>query len=154
MSGRHSAGLLLYRKADDLEVLMGHMGGPFWQRRDKGAWSIPKGEHGPAEHPLEAARREFVEELGLPVPNGTLLELGSCRQSGGKTVTVWALDGDVDPDAIHPGTFQMEWPRGSGVIRQFPEIDRVGWFSLPAAAEKIVPGQRIFLDRLASRVRG
>lgn len=125
------------------------MGGPFWARKDAGGWSIPKGECEQDEDDLVAARREFQEELGLPVPAGELIELGTVRQSSGKTVVAWAIEGELDPDAMVPGTFSMEWPRGSGTLREFPEIDRAGWFELPAAAEKIVSGQRPLLDRLA-----
>jgi predicted NUDIX family NTP pyrophosphohydrolase len=124
------------------------MGGPFWARRDEGAWSIPKGEYEPDEDPQDAARREFEEELGLPPPAGELLPLGSVRQTGGKEVTVWAVEGDLDPGLVVPGTFEMEWPKGSGRIREFPEIDRVEWFGLDEARSKIVAKQRDFLDRL------
>jgi predicted NUDIX family NTP pyrophosphohydrolase len=150
---KRSAGLLLFRQVDaGVEVLLGHMGGPFWARKDAGAWSIPKGEYEPDEEPLAAARREFTEELGLPAPSGDLLELGEVRQSGGKVVTVWAIEGDLDPATIVPGTFELEWPRGSGVRREFPEIDRAAWFDLDQAATKIVGGQRPFLDRLVERI--
>ena len=144
-----SAGILLFRKANGgIEVLLGHMGGPFWARRDDGAWSIPKGEYEPPEDALAAARREFTEELGLPVPPGELIELGEAKQSGGKVVTIWAVEGDLDPDAVVPGTFEMEWPPRSGRRQPFPEIDRVAWFSLDIAGLKIVSGQRPFLERL------
>ncbi|MCT2582832.1 NUDIX domain-containing protein [Actinophytocola gossypii] len=147
---KHSAGILLFRCAEaGVEVLLGHMGGPFWARKDAGAWSMPKGEYEPDEEPVAAARREFTEELGLPVPAGDLVELGTVRQSGGKTVTAWALAGDLDPAAVVPGTFELEWPPRSGRVREFPEVDRVAWFPLSEAAEKIVGGQRAFLDRLA-----
>lgn len=154
MATKRSAGILLFRRSGSaFEVLLGHMGGPLWAARDSAAWSVPKGEPDPGEDLLEAARREFVEEVGLPVPEGRLLELGSARQRSGKVVSVWALEGDVDPRAAVPGTFEMEWPRGSGTIRVFPEIDRVAWFSLEQAREKLVAGQRSFLDRLAERLR-
>lgn len=150
---RHSAGILLFRKAEaDLEVLIAHMGGPLWARRDAGAWSVPKGECEPDEEPVAAARREFQEELGLPVPDGELVDLGSVRQSGGKQVSVWALAGDLDPSVVVPGTFEMEWPRGSGLMRQFPEIDRVRWFDVESARAKLVGAQREFLDRLTDRL--
>jgi predicted NUDIX family NTP pyrophosphohydrolase len=129
------------------------MGGPFWARKDAAAWSIPKGECEPDEEPLAAARREFQEELGLPVPEGELVELGEVRQSGGKVVTAWALAGDLDPADVVPGTFEMEWPRGSGKLKEFPEIDRAAWFDLATAEEKIVAGQRPLLWRLAELVR-
>ena len=147
-----SAGILLFRKANlGIEVLLGHMGGPFWARKDDGAWSIPKGEYEPPEGALAAAHREFTEELGLPVPPGDLIGLGEARQSG-KVVTVWALQGDLDPEAIVPGTFEMEWPPRSGRRQSFPEIDRAGWFDLDVAASKLVKGQRPFLDRLRDAV--
>lgn len=150
---RHSAGILLYREsAAGIEVLLGHMGGPFWARKDAGAWSVPKGEYEPDEAPTDAARREFQEELGLPVPPGDLVELGTVRQSGGKVVTVWALRGDLDPSRVVPGTFELEWPRGSGVRREFPEVDRVEWFGIDAARERIVKAQAEFLDRLRNQL--
>ncbi|NIJ11855.1 putative NUDIX family NTP pyrophosphohydrolase [Saccharomonospora amisosensis] len=147
--GKRSAGILLYRLSGDRpEVLLGHMGGPFWARRDAGAWSVPKGEYDDTEQPLAAARREFGEELGLPVPGGRPVDLGEVRQGSGKLVRVWAVEGDLDPGAVVPGTFELEWPKGSGRVRSFPEVDRVGWFGLDVAAEKIVAGQRPFLDQL------
>ncbi|PXY19008.1 NUDIX domain-containing protein [Prauserella muralis] len=153
MVAKRSAGILLYRRAGEgAEVLLGHMGGPFWARKDAGAWSVPKGEYGPGEEPLAAARREFQEELGLPAPDGEPAELGAVKQSGGKVVTVWAVEGDLEPDTIVPGTFELEWPRGSGRIQLFPEVDRVAWFGLAQAREKLVAGQRPFLDRLAVRL--
>ena len=155
MAARRSAGILLFRRGSGgVEVLLGHMGGPFWARRDAGAWSVPKGEYEPDEEPLAAARREFQEELGLPVPAGDLVELGSVTQSGGKVVTVWAVEADLDPAEVMPGTFTMEWPKGSGRVAEFPEVDRAGWFDLREAGERIVAAQREFLDRLASRLFG
>jgi predicted NUDIX family NTP pyrophosphohydrolase len=153
MPGKRSAGILLFRRVDGhVQVLLGHMGGPLWARRDAGGWTIPKGEYQPDEEPLDAARREFAEELGLPAPAADLIELGSIRQSGGKVVTAWAGEGDVDPAEIVPGTFDLEWPKGSGQIQQFPELDRVAWFGVPEAAQKLVAAQREFLDRLAERL--
>ena len=150
MVAKRSAGIVLYRRsAGGVEVLLGHMGGPFWARKDAGAWSIPKGELDADEAPQAAARREFQEELGLPVPDGELVELGEARQSGGKVVTAWALAGDLDPAQVVPGTFEMEWPRGSGKLKEFPEVDRAAWFDLATATEKIVAGQRPLLARLA-----
>ncbi len=150
---RRSAGILLHRVvADTTQVLLGHMGGPFWVRRDAGAWTIPKGEYQPDEPPEEAARREFTEELGLPPPEGELVPLGEVRQAGGKVVTAFALHGDLDPDTVVPGTFALEWPRGSGIVRDFPELDRVEWFDLERAKAKVVVAQRVFLDRLAGRL--
>ncbi|MQA60621.1 MAG: NUDIX domain-containing protein [Actinophytocola sp.] len=155
MAGKCSAGILLFRRSGQRrEVLLGHMGGPFWARRDVGAWSIPKGEYEPDEAPETAARREFTEELGLPVPPGELVELGEVKQSGGKVVTAWALEGDLEPAEAVPGTFEMEWPRGSGRMQRFPEVDRFEWFGFELAAEKIVSKQREFLDRLAAVLDG
>lgn len=150
MTARTSAGLLVFRhSAHGVELLLGHMGGPLWARRDSGAWSIPKGEHLPDEAARDAARREFAEELGLPPPAGAWLELGTARQSGGKVVSIWAVEGDVDPDQIVPGTFEMQWPPRSGRLQQFAEIDRVGWFTPAEARDKLVAGQRVFVERLA-----
>lgn len=129
-------------------MLIAHMGGPLWARRDEGAWSIPKGEYTDDEQPQAAARREFTEELGLPVPAGELLALGEVRQSGGKLVTVWALEGDLDPATVVPGTFDLEWPPRSGKVQKFPEVDRVAWFDLETAGAKLVKAQRAFLERL------
>ncbi|MCX4967734.1 NUDIX domain-containing protein [Streptomyces sp. NBC_00654] len=155
---KRSAGLLLYRVTDtgdgpEFEVLIGHMGGPFWARREAAAWSVPKGEYGPEEQPAAAARREFEEELGLPVPEGAWVPLGSARQPSGKTVTVWALEAELDPATAVPGTFTMEWPKGSGVQQEFPEMDRFAWCAPEQAAERLVTGQRVFLDRLRGHVR-
>jgi predicted NUDIX family NTP pyrophosphohydrolase len=149
MAAKRSAGILLFRRTDTVvEVLLGHMGGPFWARRDAGGWSVPKGELEPDEEPEAAARREFSEELGLPVPDGELLELGDVQQKNGKVVTAWALEGDLDPAAIVPGTFEMEWPKGSGRMQEFPEIDRVAWLTVDEARGKIVQAQQGFLDRV------
>lgn len=147
---KRSAGLLLFRHtADGLEVLLGHMGGPFFARRDAGAWTVPKGEYEPDEPAWDAARREFREELGLPPPDGEALPLGEVRQTNGKVVTAWAVEADLDPATIDPGTFRMEWPPGSGRIQEFPELDRVRWFGLDDGRAVIVPAQAAFLDRLA-----
>ncbi len=153
MRSMRSAGILVFRRVGgEVEVLLGHMGGPFWDRRDAGAWSLPKGEYDDSERPEAAARREFEEELGLPVPAGDLAELGAVKQAGGKVVTAFAIEGDIDPSLVTPGTFTMEWPRGTGQIQEFPEIDRVAWFDLERARKSIVTGQREFLDRLAERL--
>ena len=150
MSERRSAGLLLFRRADHgPEVLLAHMGGPFFARREAGAWTVPKGEYEPDEPSWDAARREFQEELGLPPPDGQAVPLGEVRQAGGKTVTAWAVEADLDPAAIDPGTFTMEWPPKSGRVQEFPEVDRVAWFGLERAREVIVRAQTAFLDRLA-----
>ena len=153
MAGKRSAGLLVHRgRGETLEVLLGHMGGPFWAKKDAAAWSLPKGELEPDEEPEAAARREFTEELGLPAPSGEYVPLGEVKQSGGKVVTAWAVAGDVDPAAVVPGTFTMEWPPRSGRQQEFPEVDRVEWFSLAVAREKLVKGQLPFLDRLLASV--
>ncbi|KEG43592.1 MULTISPECIES: NUDIX domain-containing protein [Streptomyces] len=149
MTTARSAGLLLFRRTGQgVEVLLGHMGGPFFARRDAGAWTVPKGEYGPDEPAWEAARREFEEELGLPPPEGEAVPLGEVRQSGGKVVTAWAVEGDLDPASVVPGTFTMEWPPRSGRTREFPELDRVAWFPPERARELIVSAQAAFLDRL------
>jgi predicted NUDIX family NTP pyrophosphohydrolase len=149
VTGRRSAGIVLHRVVDgESQVLLGHMGGPFWARKDDGAWSIPKGEPDGEEDLRDTARREFAEELGLPVPDGEWVPLGEVRQSGGKVVTAWAVEGDLDPDRVVPGTFTLEWPRGSGRLREYPEVDRVAWFPLVEARVKVVKAQRELLDRL------
>ncbi|SEE33533.1 Predicted NTP pyrophosphohydrolase, NUDIX family [Streptomyces sp. 2131.1] len=149
-NARRSAGLLLFRTGDGggLEVFIGHMGGPFWTGREEAAWSVPKGEYAPDEEPGAAARREFEEEFGHPAPDGAWVELGEARQPSGKTVTVWAVEADIDPAGAVPGTFTMEWPRGSGALREFPEMDRFAWCTPEVAAGRLVKGQRVFLDRL------
>lgn len=153
MAGKRSAGILLFRRAGDgLEVLLGHMGGPLWARRDEAAWSVPKGEYLLDEEPLAAARREFAEELGLPLPDVPLIELGEVRQKSGKVVRVWAGESDLDLTGFAPGAFEMEWPRGSGQSRSFPEIDRVAWLDPAAARVALVAGQRELLDRLAAQL--
>ncbi|KOU63571.1 DNA mismatch repair protein MutT [Streptomyces sp. MMG1533] len=142
--------MLLFRRTDHgPEVLLGHMGGPFFARRDAGAWTVPKGEYDPEETAWDAARREFQEELGLPPPDGEAVALGEVRQTGGKVVTAWAIEADLDPAAVTPGTFRMEWPPKSGQTREFPEVDRVQWFDLDRARAVIVKAQAVFLDRLA-----
>lgn len=152
---KRSAGLLVFRRTDGrLEVLIAHMGGPYWASRDAGAWTVPKGEYADDETAWAAARREFTEELGLPVPDGEPVPLGEARQAGGKVVTVWAVEGDLDPALVVPGTFTMEWPRGSGVTRAFPEVDRVAWCTPQEAAELLVAGQRVFVERLVERLEG
>ncbi|MGW7424698.1 NUDIX domain-containing protein [Streptomyces sp. NPDC054813] len=147
---KRSAGLLLFRHTDQgLEVLLGHMGGPYFAKKDAGAWSVPKGEYEPGETAWEAARREFQEELGLAPPDGEAIALGEVRQSNGKIVTVWAVEADLDPAAVDPGTFTMEWPPRSGRVQEFPELDRVAWLGRDRAREVIVKAQAAFLDRLA-----
>ena len=144
-----SAGILLYRRRDDqLEVLLVHPGGPFWARRDLGAWSIPKGECGADEEPLAAARREFEEELGTPPPDGPVEDLGEIRQRSGKLVRAWAVEGDLDAAGITSNTFALEWPPRSGRMIEAPEVDRAEWFRLERAREKLIPAQAELLDRL------
>jgi predicted NUDIX family NTP pyrophosphohydrolase len=146
-----SAGLLLYRhRGDVLEVLIGHPGGPFWARKGDGAWSIPKGEYASGEDPWEAARREFAEEVGCPAPDGARRELGTVKQSSGKMLTVFAVAADLDVSAFTSNTFTLEWPKGSGRLQQFPELDRVAWLPVAQAAIKLLKGHRIFLERLAA----
>ncbi|MGW2049810.1 NUDIX domain-containing protein [Streptomyces sp. NPDC001858] len=150
MTQKRSAGLLLFRPGGNgVEVLLGHMGGPYFAKKDAGAWSIPKGEYEPDEPAWEAARREFREELGLAPPDGEAIALGEVRQRNGKIVTVWAIEADLDPAATAPGTFTMEWPPRSGRMQEFPELDRVAWLGVERARELIVPAQAAFLDRLA-----
>ena len=151
---RRSAGVLLYRRAPGLQVLLGHMGGPFWSRRDEGAWSIPKGEYGDGEDPMACARREFEEELGSAPPPGDLRPLGAIRQKNGKEVTAWAAEGDLDAGVIRTNTFDLEWPPRSGRMQAFPEVDRAGWCGLEEARVKLHPGQVPFLDRLAALLEG
>lgn len=147
-----SSGILLYRRiGGEIEVLLGHPGGPFFARKDDGSWSIPKGEY-TDEDPWDAARREFREEVGSEVPQGARIDLGSVTQKGGKVVVAFAVEGDLDPATAISNDFDMEWPRGSGVRRSFPEIDRVGWFGLPEARRKMLPAQVHFLDVLMSGV--
>lgn len=147
-----SAGLLLWRRAagGGVEVLLGHMGGPFWARKDEHAWSIPKGEHTDGEDPLAAARREFAEELGLVPPDGEVTDLGEGRATKGKRIRVFALEADLDLAGLNPGTFTMQWPPRSGQTAEFPEIDRAEWLPLEVARRKLVKGQLEFLDRLAA----
>lgn len=146
---RRSAGILLHRAGGEgLEVLLVHPGGPLWARRDDGAWSIPKGEHEPAEDPLAAARREFQEELGVAPPAGEPRDLGEIVQKSGKLVRAWALGGDLDVTLVSSNTFELEWPPRSGRMREFPEVDRAQWFTLATAREKINPAQVALLERL------
>jgi predicted NUDIX family NTP pyrophosphohydrolase len=152
---RRSAGILLYRRRGEaVEVLLVHPGGPFWARRDRGAWSIPKGEVEPGEDPLAVAVREFEEETGRPPPAAGLLPLGEVRQRGGKLVAAWAAPGDLDPAAVTSNTFTLEWPPGSGRRREFPEVDRAGWFDLATARDKLVAAQAELVDRLAAALAG
>lgn len=150
---RTSAGLLFFRRqADGIEVLLVHPGGPFWARKDDGAWSIPKGEIEPGEDPLAAARREVAEETGFDAA-GPVLELGRVTQGGGKIVLAWALERDADPTALRSNRFTLELPKGSGRMVEFPEVDRAAWFGLAEARRKILSGQRELLDRLEAALR-
>jgi len=147
---KKSAGLLMYRRTTgDLQVLLVHPGGPFWAKKDDGAWSIPKGEYTDAEEARDAAIREFEEELGF-APVGELVELGQIKQASGKIVTAWAFEGDWDPGNLRSNTFSMEWPPKSGVMAEFPEVDRADWFDIDTARVKINSGQVPFLDKLGA----
>lgn len=156
MPKRHprSAGLLLYRRAPGaIEVLLGHLGGPYFARRDDGAWSIPKGEYDPDEQPLAAARREFAEEFGTAAPpTDAAFALGEIRQRNGKIVTAWAVEADFDAESIVSNTFEIEWPPRSGRRQEFPEIDRAAWFDLATARSKMIAGQAELLDRLTAQL--
>jgi predicted NUDIX family NTP pyrophosphohydrolase len=147
-----SAGVLLYRACDGVvEVLIAHPGGPFWARKDDGVWSIPKGEYTDGEDPWTVAQREFSEELGLPVPAGPRIDFGPLKQPSGKVVTAFAVQGDLDVTDTRSNTFELEWPKGSGRMQEFPEVDRVSWFPVAQARTKLLKGQRAFLDRLMAR---
>jgi predicted NUDIX family NTP pyrophosphohydrolase len=150
-----SAGILLWRRrAAAAQVLIAHMGGPFWARKDDAAWSVPKGEYVDPEDPLAAAIREWTEELGVPLPvdAGALVPLGEVRQSSGKQLIVWAGEGDLDPSSVVPGMFSLQWPPRSGRLVEFPEVDRVEWCTLDVARPRLVAGQRALLDRLSELV--
>jgi predicted NUDIX family NTP pyrophosphohydrolase len=150
---RRSAGILLYRLTGaSPEVLLVHPGGPFWAKKDDGAWSIPKGEYGEDEDPRASALREFEEETGTALLAGELIELGSVKQKSGKLVSAWAAEGDLDAGSIRSNTFAMEWPPRSGRTAEFPEVDRAGWFDPGAARVKLVSAQAAFVDRLLERL--
>jgi predicted NUDIX family NTP pyrophosphohydrolase len=151
---KQSAGLLLYRTSNGLlEVLLVHPGGPFWSRKDDGAWTIPKGEIDEGEDPVAAARREFAEETGFDPGAGELLPLKPLKQPSGKVIHAWAIEGDCDPSKMRSILFSMEWPPRSGKMAEFPEIDRAGWFSMPQARVKLIRGQLPFLDELENSLR-
>jgi predicted NUDIX family NTP pyrophosphohydrolase len=153
MSGRVSAGLLVYRRRGPaVEVLLVHPGGPFWRARDEGAWSVPKGEVREGEDLLATARREMREETGF-APEGPYVPLAPVRQPGGKVIHAWAVEADWDPSRLTSGTFSMEWPPRSGRVRSFPEVDRAAWFELGEARRRILGGQRGLLEQLAQAVR-
>ena len=148
---KRSAGLLMFRRSGDgLRVLLVHPGGPFWKNKDLGAWTIPKGEHDADEEALASAAREFREETGIE-PRGPFIQLTPVKQAGGKVVEAWAFEGDADAAAIRSNTFSIEWPRGSGRFQDFPEVDRAEWFSLDDARRKILRGQALLLEELASK---
>lgn len=145
---KKSAGLLMYRRRSGmLEVFLVHPGGPFWSKKDAGAWSIPKGEYTAGEDPLEAAKREFQEETGFQA-SGEFVPLTPRKQPSGKIITAWAFEGDSDASAVKSNTFLMEWPPRSGRQQEFPEVDRADWFTIPVAREKIIKGQSGFLEEL------
>ena len=151
---KESAGLLAFRRTPGgLEVLLAHPGGPFWAKKDEGAWSIPKGELAAGEDPLAAALREFEEETGVIIA-GTPLPLQPVRQPSGKIIRAWALEGDLDPATVKSNTFSLEWPPRSGRQQEFPEIDRVAWLPVEEARRKIVPGQVPLLEQLALQLGG
>lgn len=147
MAKKTSAGLLLYRRGGQLEVFLVHPGGPFWAKKDTGAWSLPKGEVKEGEDPLETAKREFTEETGLPI-DGEFRPLTPVKQSGGKTVHAWAIEADCDPSKLRSNSFSLEWPPKSGKTQDFPEVDRAGWFNIPEARQRIIAAQSGFLDQL------
>lgn len=150
-----SAGILLYRRSPEghLEVWIAHMGGPFWAGKDARAWSIPKGIYLDSEDPLVAALREFAEEIGTPAPQADYFALGAFRQPSGKVIAAFAAESDFSPEHIRSNTFPLEWPKGSGVVREYPEIDDARWFSESDARSKLVKGQIPILDALAERLR-
>ncbi len=143
----------MYRRNPTLEVFLVHLGGPFWAKKDLGAWSIPKGEYADEEAPLSAAQREFTEETSFAC-RGPFLELGGVKQTGGKAVSAWAFEGDADPQDLRSNTFIMEWPPRSGRKIEVPEVDRGNWFSIPEARSRLLASQLPFLDRLVEKVLG
>lgn len=152
---KYSAGVLLHRVTDGVvEVLIGHPGGPFWARKDDGAWSIPKGEYEPGEDPWTAAQREFAEELGLPLPDGPRIAFDAVKQPSGKVLTVFAVGADLDVTDCVSNTFTLEWPKGSGRLQEFPELDRVAWFPVAQARRKLLKGHVVFLDLLMAHQAG
>ncbi len=152
MAKKTSAGILLYRiRSETLEVFLVHPGGPFWAKKDAGAWSIPKGEFDEGADPLETAKREFHEETGSPI-SGEFIALTPLKQPSGKLIYAWAVHGDIDAPSIKSNTFSTEWPPRSGRQQEFPEIDKGGWFAIPVALEKLLPGQHGFLDELQKKL--
>jgi predicted NUDIX family NTP pyrophosphohydrolase len=154
MMTKQSAGILMYRIGRrGLEVLLAHPGGPYWLKKDQGAWTIPKGEFETNEEPLVAAKREFTEETGFDV-RGPFVPLGSIRQKSGKIVHAWGMGGDGDPEGIKSNTFTLEWPPKSGIRQEFPEVDKAGWFSVDEARIKLKPEQLVFVERLQGILEG
>ena len=150
---KQSAGILVYRLAQGgVEVFLGHPGGPFWAKKDAGAWSIPKGEYEADEDALSAAKREFQEETGQPAPEGDYLDLGEFKRKDGKTIKAWAVQGDIDASKISSNSFEMEWPPKSGQKQAFPEVDKAAWLPIQTAAPKLHQGQAIFLEHLAEKL--
>jgi len=149
MAKKNAAGLLLYRRHGELEIFLVHPGGPFWVKKDAGAWSLPKGEIGEGEDPLQAAKREFTEETGFSI-DGEFRRLNPVKQSGGKIVHAWAIEADCDPAQVQSNLFSMEWPPKSGQKKEFPEVDRAGWFEIPEARKRILAAQIGFIDQLIS----
>jgi predicted NUDIX family NTP pyrophosphohydrolase len=146
-----SAGILLFRRSPHIELFLVHPGGPFWARKDDGAWSLPKGEYSEGEDALQAAKREFQEETGMSV-DGDFLPLGELRQPSGKLITAWTLEKDVDPTLVKSNLFSTEWPPKSGKTQEFPEVDRAAWFPIPQARTKLLKGQVAFINRLAQKL--
>jgi predicted NUDIX family NTP pyrophosphohydrolase len=154
MAKKFSAGILLYRLRDgEAQVFLVHPGGPFWAKKDDGAWSIPKGEYQDGDDPLATAKREFLEETGSEV-TGSFRALSPVKQPSGKVVSAWAVEGDLDTATLKSNTFSLEWPPRSGRMQEFPEVDRGAWFDLPTAQTKLQPGQRGFLDQLQQLLKG
>ena len=151
MSRKLSAGLLLYRKRNALEVFLVHPGGPYWAKKDEGAWSIPKGEIGEHEDPLRCARRELEEETGFDI-DGEFIEMEPVKQKGGKVVLAWMVEADCDPAELRSNAFEMEWPPRSGKMQVFPEVDRAEWFSLDQARRKILASQVPLIDQLEAKI--
>ncbi len=155
---KQSAGILLYRQSagspgvTTVEVLLAHPGGPFFSRKDRGCWTIPKGEYDDGEAALVAAEREFLEEIGSPVPPGARLDLGEVRQASGKRVRAYAVEGDLEPENVSSNLFEMEWPPSSGQMEWFPEVDRAEWFPFDEAIKRLNPAQVPFVERLADRL--
>ena len=148
---KRSAGILMYRQSPEPLLLLVHPGGPFWAKKDLGAWSIPKGEYEAGEDPLAVAKREFCEELGVE-PLGDFQDLGELVQPSRKVISAWAVEGDFDPQTLKSNTFELEWPPKSGRRQSFPEVDRAEWFAPAQARRKILPGQSAFIDRLLARL--